>query len=435
MTGLNRKIGSNSLQMVFARLTMILILAACSLVLRAAESLVADTVGFVRVSYLVVGVGESMYSACGHAALRLECPQHKLDVCFSYLAPVSDSWIWDAIVTAQSQEVIGVNTIDYFKEIQNEGRSIIAYELNLTDAQKRRLWQLMDQANQSRQQLPLDYINHGCALALLNDINRCLANEQLNLQSSPISEGYSRRDIIAQTLADRPWTAFWFSFILGPKVDSPASSWAMAMTPAAMATALENSHIVTKIPQRSLAETTPQVNADRPAVMGKTELLSAQSQPSAFPIAPEWVALGWLVANIVLAIVRNFGIKPKGIGMAIDWLNLALCACLMAMVMVILLRCQLYGAEWTWLVLLYNPLPIAAWCCRRSHIWLLRLSSTYWICVIAFIAITLPNISRQAALWLPHLLLGASLAIWLLGLSTPAPTRPHLRDKIKNVTS
>ncbi len=397
--------------MAFARLSMILILAACGLVLRAAESLVADTVGFVRVSYLVVGAGESMYSACGHAALRLECPLHGLDVCFSYLAPVSDSWIWDAITTAQHQEVVGVNTNDYFKEIQSEGRSITAYELNLKEVQKRRLWQIMDQANESGRQFSLDYINHGCALALLNDINRCLADEQFNLQFTLTAAGYSRRDIIAQTLAVRPWTAFWFSFLLGPKVDSPVEPWGLAMTPVAMATALENSYIG---PKNLQGRKNLQTNANRPAVIAKSELLAAQRQPSAFPIAPSWVALGWLVANVVLAIARNLGIKVKGICMAISWLNLVLCACWMAMVALILLRCQLYGAEWSWLILVYNPLPIAAWCYRHRQSCLLFLSIVYLFCVLAFIAITLPNISRQAALWLPHWLFGASLAVWLI---------------------
>ena len=38
-----------------------------------------DSSNFVKASILLVSPGNSVYSVCGHAALRMECPMHQLD--------------------------------------------------------------------------------------------------------------------------------------------------------------------------------------------------------------------------------------------------------------------------------------------------------------------------------------------------------------------
>ena len=54
--------------------------------------LLPDSSNFVTVSLMVATPGEEGYSALGHCALRLECPIHHLDYCFTFESRSDTPW-------------------------------------------------------------------------------------------------------------------------------------------------------------------------------------------------------------------------------------------------------------------------------------------------------------------------------------------------------
>ena len=108
--------------------------------------LLPDSSNFVTASLLVASPGEALYSSYGHCALRMECPVHNLDYCFSFEMKFDDSlqdYLSFFAGNVQSH-IIAVPTIKYVDDYKKEGRGIKQYELNFSTHEKQELWRALD---------------------------------------------------------------------------------------------------------------------------------------------------------------------------------------------------------------------------------------------------------------------------------------------------
>ena len=114
---------------------------------------------FVRVSLVVANPGDILYSAFGHAMLRLQCPTFNLDYIFSYESePIRDNWI-RFFRGDLKMGMYALNPDTVYAPYSADGRDVKEYRLNLTPSQKQELWRIMDELVAKGPDQPYDYYN------------------------------------------------------------------------------------------------------------------------------------------------------------------------------------------------------------------------------------------------------------------------------------
>ncbi len=99
---------------------------------------------FVLADVLVISEGSDFISCMGHAALRLQCPTHNLDYVFDVTA---EDFTSNFLCFVKGEQVNTTNITpsdEFIARYAAEGRSVIAYRLDLPIATKQRLWEIMD---------------------------------------------------------------------------------------------------------------------------------------------------------------------------------------------------------------------------------------------------------------------------------------------------
>ncbi|MBQ4008791.1 MAG: DUF4105 domain-containing protein, partial [Muribaculaceae bacterium] len=105
--------------------------------------LLPDSSNFVTASLLVIEPGPQTVSAMGHSAIRLECPTHNLDYCFTLENNPEYSTLAFILGKTPAHD-IAVPTNEFIKEFVAEKRRVVQHELNLSLHEKQELWRAAD---------------------------------------------------------------------------------------------------------------------------------------------------------------------------------------------------------------------------------------------------------------------------------------------------
>ena len=160
-----------------------------------------DSSNFVKASILLVSPGNSVYSVCGHAALRMECPMHQLDYCFSFEVPETSIRLFSALAGKLRQGLSVAPSKDFLCMYQQEGRKVTSYTLGLNFEEKQRLWKLLDECAAYGLYRRYDYIHHGCAVECADIVQRALSPDvDIQYDSMLVSEKMTLRTIYDKAL-------------------------------------------------------------------------------------------------------------------------------------------------------------------------------------------------------------------------------------------
>lgn len=210
-----------------------------------AGSLVADTTDFVKVSFVVSAPsGRAVYSTLGHAMLRMECPVHGLDYCFSseIAQPMEEALSF--IAGRARVGLVMARTSDYVAACKVERRSVTAYPLNLTADEKRELWRLLDGKVAEGLYMPYDYLNRGCGLETISFIDMALGHEHIGYGELPDWMDGSRREIACRALESFPWTQIFMMLMMGNEADCEVAADKKLMAPADIVEVWSDAYIV-----------------------------------------------------------------------------------------------------------------------------------------------------------------------------------------------
>ena len=106
--------------------------------------LLPDSSNFVTASLLIASPGEPIYSQLGHAAIRMECPVHNLDFCFSFSEEPGMGGILKFFLGKTDAHMIAIPTAVFINDYRKEGRQVDQYTLSLSTHEKQELWRLLD---------------------------------------------------------------------------------------------------------------------------------------------------------------------------------------------------------------------------------------------------------------------------------------------------
>lgn len=365
-------------------------------------SLLADSSNFVTASLLVITPGKRIYSTPGHCAIRLECPTHNLDFCFSM--ETGTNWMdYFKFYSGKSKaKFLAFETSFYLAMYDSEQRGVTQYELNLTLHEKQRLWQLLDQDMTQNIEITYNLLKDNCISKGVLTIEDALIDERLIFGEMPAIM-YQKNGKLARYIARRaPWVEFLYATFLGTECDE---YWDVEfrLSPELVAEILQQSQFVSYSSDFS-----------RPVLSGSKKLLEQRATERHYAITPT-IAFAVLLLLVVLISLFEFRYGPHMIGRCCDFLLLVMQTLAGLFLVYVSFYSGLFGIHWNWYLIPCNPLPALLFIFFRYKTWWPKIYLFYAFVLVAFLALT--PVSDQIDL--PHQLVTTTLAVrciakWLL---------------------
>lgn len=363
------------------------------------DTLLPDSSNFVTASLVTATPTDVIYSSLGHCSLRMQCPTEGLDYFFS-LEVAADPSEYMRFFSGQSKAaVVAVPSDVFISTYAGEGRGLTAYELNLTLREKQKLWRMLDEEVVKPPHLTFDFLNTNCVMMSLMMIENALIDEEINFGHLPDALQLDNGDLIRYHSRHTPWAQFLYITMSGSACDGHYQM-EYRLSPEMIVEVLSSATIQ--------GDSLP----SRPVFVGEPRQLTTQQQfLSSSPVTPTLVFGILLILVVVLSAAQLFwGMnRPAKV---FDALLLILQTAIGLLLLYTSLAANLFGAQWNWYLIPFNPLPALLWFVGHRHPSFWKIYGVYTIILVIFILAT--PLSSQ--LDLPHQLLTSVLAVRTLTL-------------------
>lgn len=180
-------------------------------------------------AYLLnIDKGNKMYTAFGHTALRMTCPEHGLDYCFTFEMDMHQSNYADVLLRKAKAGFAVVPTTKFLHEYSAEGRGVTESELNLTTEQKQEMWRLLDTEVRRGAAWTFDFIDNNCTTMVLYIIEKAIAPATIEFTQMPECMHGTRADVLNQISQESPWVRLALGAVLHGELSQPAHPMQMA---------------------------------------------------------------------------------------------------------------------------------------------------------------------------------------------------------------
>ena len=293
---------------------------------------------FVTVSLVVCDPSEVLYSTLGHAALHLQCPTFDLDYVFSYESENVRDKIWTFLKGDLKMGMFALPVDSFLVSYQYSGRGVREYTINLSPAQKQKLWEIMDNHVVEGANIPYDYFHRGCAKSVVHVMHEALGKSAIHY--APWSDKYTKqnqREIVRNFIDGAPWEEFLMYFLIGIDGDKPYPCEQKPIVPTDLV----------EVWQKAAFDNGYPVLDNHPRV-----LLEATRHNEGTWCTPLLVCL----ILLLLAFVPWRGV---------DYVLLSLYALIGTGMTYLILFSGLPCTDWNWLIIPFNILPVLTWPWRR----------------------------------------------------------------------
>lgn len=384
------------------RRTIAILFFLTSLLAQAGEqdtTLLPDSSNFVTASLVTATPTDVIYSSLGHCSLRMQCPSEGLDYFFS-LEVAADPSEYMRFFSGQSKAaVVAVPSDVFINTYAGEGRGLTAYELNLTLREKQKLWRILDEEVVKPPHLTFDFLNTNCVMMSLMMIENALIDEEINFGQLPDALQLDNGDLIRYHSRHTPWAQFLYITMSGSACDGHYQM-EYRLSPEMIVEVLSGATIQ--------GDSLP----SRPVFVGQPRQLIPQHQYlSSSPITPTLVfGILFILVAVLSALQLFWGVNhPVRV---FDILLLLSQTVIGLLLLYTSLTANLFGAQWNWYLIPFNPLPALLWLVLHRHPSFWKIYGVYTIILIAFILAT--PLSSQ--LDLPHQFVTGILAVRTLTL-------------------
>ena len=365
-----------------------------------AFALLPDSSNFVTVSLMVATPGVEGYSALGHCALRLECPIHHLDYCFTFESRSDTPWFnYLSFLTANMSAGFTVAPTEaYINRFREEGRGMVQYPLNLKLHEEQELWRFLDTDWEQGAFRKFDFLRNNCTSVCLMAVENVMwqvEGEKMEVKQWPVPMTYDNGHGIIYLTRDAPWMQFLLMALVGVEAEA---YWPQVerMSPELVGEVLLHA---------SVMDAEGQV---RPFVEGNpVKLLEQRLLPSHSPFTPNVVFASLLVLVLLITLAElllHWERLPKWL----DILLLTVQTLVGCFLLYISFVSNILGAHWNWLLLLFNPLPFLLWLLfhKKKNFYRIYL---FYAAVLALIVVGGSFVSCQFLL--ANRLIAATLAV------------------------
>ncbi|TBN03705.1 DUF4105 domain-containing protein [Hyunsoonleella flava] len=178
-----------------------------------------------EISVLTIGPGKSLNDAFGHSGFRIQDSAKGLDLVFNY--GVYDFEAPNFILKfAQGKlnYLIGLNRFDdFYRVYTNENRGIKQQTLNLSQAEKQKLFDyLLDNYKPENRRYLYDFLFDNCATKI-KDVTNITCNNSIKFNIPNSYEEVTFRTLIQENLNRNSWGSLGIDLALGAVIDRKAT--------------------------------------------------------------------------------------------------------------------------------------------------------------------------------------------------------------------
>lgn len=355
--------------------------------------LLPDSSNFVTASLLVASPGEAIYSQLGHTTIRMECPIHNLDYCFSFEEEPGMGGIIKFFIGKTDAHMIAVPTAVFLKGFEREGRRVLQYTLNLTLHEEQELWRLLDNDYVDEELRHFNFLQNNCSSVSLMAIENAMTDETINFNGWPEPFKLINGEGVRFLSRFSPWLEFWNMTFLGTESDRFWDN-SQKVSPELLPQVLKQAKIIA--PDGS----------ERPLLSGEKKLLPLLNEYKATSATPSMV-FGLLLLVVIIITLAQLQWRLQIIGRFLDAALMALVTAAGLFLMYTSFVSGLFGIHWNWYLIPFNPLPLIIWLVWRKRKGFYKVYLFYTVVLVLFILAT--PLSEQ--LDLPHQLITATLAV------------------------
>ncbi len=353
-----------------------------------------DSSNFVTASFIVASPGEEIYSNLGHATLRMECPSYKLDYCFSFETDVEPGDYLRFFAGQARGHIVAVPTGLFLAPYAREGRQVREYVLNLTLAEKRELWRMLDNDMVSDERRKFNFLANNCVSISFGMVEDCLQGEHIDYVW-PRAMSRVNGDYVRYLMRRSPWLSFISMTLLGTESDKYWDNHSR-VAPEVVIDIERHSRIVAPDGRW------------RPVLTGEErELLPLRHQLSAPSAATPGVVMGCLLLAVLLVTVLEWKPGWRRPAQVTDAVLLALQTAAGLLLVYMSTVASLFGTHWNWYLVVFNPVPAVVWLVWRHS---RHYGQVYWFYTAVLVLFMLATPLSSQLDW-QHQLVVAALAV------------------------
>lgn len=325
---------------------------------------------FVEAYVAVIGPGDYLYTTLGHAAYHLKCPAFDLDYYYTMEGEDEKDAVWRFLKGDLKMGLFRIPAKDFLAPYEKEGRGITEWELNLSPKQKQRLWAVLDKHVKDWQELPYDFFQRGCAIAMVDVMNEVVGREKIHYSNNwPEKFKGTIREMGCKTLGDKAkWDLFFMFFWVGDDIDKTLPNERKIVFPEDLVFVWKNATIDGKtILEHNAKEVLPSVRHEK-----------------RIWCTPLLVSIGLCI--VVLLSFCTISVKKAWVkysGIIVDYTILGIVTAIGVFITYLLLFSNLPCTNWNWLYIAFNPLPAICWHWRRY--WALPYAVLMLVWIVAMI--------------------------------------------------
>lgn len=274
-------------------LVFFLVTAHCSLV--TAQITLSPTA---TVSLLTVGPGQDLYTSFGHSAYWVNDPATGIDRVYNYgTFDFRTGNFYVKFIRGTLPYILSVIPSEYqFAAARQENRSIIEQVLDLTPAQRQRLFDFLEtNARPENREYRYKFFYDNCSTRP-RDALKAVCGDSLTFSDVEPDYRLSYRQWMNRYLGDKDWARFGMNLGIGEPADETADSWEAQYLPDNLAIAFD--HAKLSVP-----------GAQRPLVSQTRTLFQAQptepDKPWLTPALVLWVLFGLGAAYTIFQFARG----------------------------------------------------------------------------------------------------------------------------------
>ena len=297
-------------------------------------------------SFIIAEPSNDIYSCCGHCAIRMQCPSHDMDYCFTYSFSNTLENKFRFFNGTGKGSFVPMYTDEFLEEYRETQRGVMEYKLNLTLEEKRVLWQSLDENVHSSSHWRYDFLKTNCSAMCAYIIEQSLIGERIEYgKLDPVLTG-DNRTFVKYIFAKHPWFQFFWLTILGAEGEDVSEVYTR-LAPIIITDVWGDARLVND----STGETRPIFDG------APIQISNEHTELATSPVTPFVAFLALLVVALVITALYLKGVARKVlVGFDIVLLAAQTIAGIVSLYFNTL--SQLQGVQDSWHVLVMNPLPL-----------------------------------------------------------------------------
>ena len=297
-------------------------------------------------SLIIAEPSDDIYGCCGHCAIRMQCPSHNMDYCFTYSFSNTLANKFKFFNGTGEGSFVPMYTNEFLEEYKETHRGVMEYRLNLTLEEKRVLWQRLDENAYSNSHWKYDYLKTNCSAMCVYIIERSLIGERIEYgKLDPVLTG-DNRSFVKYLFSETPWFQFFWLTILGAEGEEVGEVYTR-LAP----------FIITEVwgDARFVNNSTGEI---RPIFDGEPiQISNEHTEIAPSPITPFMAFLALLIVALVITALYLKGVAKKVV-VCFDVALLVAQTIIGIISLYLNVFSQLQGVHGSWHVLVMNPLSL-----------------------------------------------------------------------------